>query len=813
MVKFSHGCWHPAQDTIIDWAVEVVKSEKRPDSLHFVTASKPINHRGDSLNNPTLTHNLSSPMDDVLLLSSTHWKAQKSITNGPKFELFPHGLFESSSGGTTSSTGSTLTIEAGKLKSTVNTALKAFNIDFQAGGELLTQLGWRSIGYVKEGTTALHPKANYTDPNKGKRWVTYQLKLAVGAKVFGLGERFGPFQKNGQTIEMWNDDGGTGSELTYKNIPFFLTSAGYGVFVPSPSFISFEIQTERATRINIAIPGESLSIYLIYGSTPKEIIQKYAIITGRPALAPAWTFGLWLSTSFTTDYDETTVNTFLDGMSDRDISTSVFHFDCFWMKGFEWCDFKFDKDMFPDARGQIKRMKERGLHICCWINPYIAQESEIFDEGVEGGYFIRRSDGSVWQYDFWQAGMAFVDFTNPAACEWYQSKLEGLIELGVDSFKTDFGERIPTGDAVYFDGSDPEKMHNFYPYLYNKVTFEVLEKAYGKNNAALFARSATAGVQQFPIHWGGDPFSTFEAMAETLRGGLSLGLCGFGYWAHDIGGFEGNPDPALYKRWIAFGLLSSHSRLHGSGSYRVPWLIDSTGEASAVLRKFVNLKHTLMPYLYNSAIQSHETGIPMLRALFLEFPNDRSTWHLDTQYMLGESLLVAPVFNAEGKVEYYLPSGRWYGLLDGKFREGAGYITENHGFDSLPLLLRPGKAAILGKGGKIVQYDWASEFKVLINPVEGMDIEVGIPDHEKLGEMKVVLKIGVSNGQLSLRVLKGDIGTGWAVKAAGAKVQTEGIEFDGRNLDGSTENEIQVVDESEFIVRKANIKVLQVRIE
>lgn len=179
---------------------------------------------------------------------------------------------------------------------------------------------------------------------------------------------------------MWNDDGGTGSELTYKNIPFFITSAGYGVFVPSPSFISFEIQTERtysfslffflslltftgATRINIAIPGESLSIYLIYGSTPKEIIQKYAIITGRPALAPAWTFGLWLSTSFTTDYDEATVNTFLDGMAERDIPTSVFHFDCFWMKGFEWCDFKFDKDMFPDAKGQIKRMKERGLHV------------------------------------------------------------------------------------------------------------------------------------------------------------------------------------------------------------------------------------------------------------------------------------------------------------------------------------------------------------------------------------------------------------------------------------------------------------------
>lgn len=256
-------------------------------------------------------------------------------------------------------------------------------------------------------------------------------------------------------------------------------------------------------------------------------------------------------------------------MEDRDIPVSVFHFDCFWMPGFEWCDYEFDKEFFPDAAGQIKRMKDKGIRICVWINPYIAQESSIFDEAAENGYLIRRSDGSVWQYDFWQAGMGFVDFTNPDACKWYQDKLQKLVDMGIDSFKTDFGERIPTGDAIYFDDSDPGKMHNYYSYLYNKITFEVLERNYGKNKAALFARSATAGCQQFPVHWGGDPYSTFEAMAETLRGGLSLALSGFGYWAHDIGGFEGKPDPTLFKRWIGFGLLSSHSRLHGSSSFRV----------------------------------------------------------------------------------------------------------------------------------------------------------------------------------------------------------------------------------------------------
>ncbi len=321
-------------------------------------------------------------------------------------------------------------------------------------------------------------------------------------------------------------------------------------------------------------------------------------------------------------------------------------------------------------------------------------------------------------------------------------------------------------------------MHNFYPYLYNKVTFEVLEKAYGKNNAALFARSATAGTQQFPVNWGGDPFSTFEAMAETLRGGLSLGLCGFGYWAHDIGGFEGNPDPALYKRWIAFGLLSSHSRLHGSGSFRVPWLIDETGEADRVLKKFVNFKHTLLPYLYATAIKTHETGVPMLRATFLEFPEDRTSWHLDMQYMLGEDLLVAPVFNGEGDVEYYLPAGKWYGLLDGKMREGPGYVTENHGFDSIPVLLRPGSAIVVGSKDDKPDYDWAKDFKIIINPTEQMKKEIIIPKSDQPGDTALVLTVEGKKGRVVVSVEKGNVSSQWKVLVVGQALK--GVSVDGK---------------------------------
>jgi alpha-D-xyloside xylohydrolase len=250
----------------------------------------------------------------------------------------------------------------------------------------------------------------------------------------------------------------------------------------------------------------------------------------------------------------------------------------------------------------------------------------LFDEGLAGGYLVKCANGDVWQWDRWQAGMALVDFTNPAARAWYAGKLRALLDMGVDCFKTDFGERIPT-DVVYFDGADPSKMHNYYAYLYNQTVFGTLEEARGPGEAVVFARSATTGGQQFPVHWGGDNTATFESMAESLRGGLSLTLSGFGFWSHDIGGLEQTATPDLYKRWCAFGLLSSHSRLHGSQSYRVPWLFAE--EAVAVLRFFTKLKCRLMPYLYGAACEAHETGVPVMRAMLLEFPDDPTCAHLD----------------------------------------------------------------------------------------------------------------------------------------------------------------------------------------
>jgi alpha-D-xyloside xylohydrolase len=275
-----------------------------------------------------------------------------------------------------------------------------------------------------------------------------------------------------------------------------------------------------------------------------------------------------------------------------------------------------------------------------------------------------------------------VDFTNPAARAWYAGKLRALVDMGVDTFKTDFGERIPT-DVRYHDGADPERMHNYYTYLYNQTVFELLREAKGDGQAVVFARSATCGGQKYPVHWGGDNSSTYASMAETLRGGLSLGLCGFGFWSHDISGFIGTATPDLYKRWAAFGLLSSHSRLHGNDSARMPWLFDD--EAAVVLRFFSNLKTHLLPYLLAAAGEAATHGWPLLRAMLLEFPEDPTCRYLDQQYMLGPALLVAPVFDPGGAVTYYLPAGDWRHLLTGQTAAGPGWRTEKHDYLSLPL--------------------------------------------------------------------------------------------------------------------------------
>ncbi|GIE98454.1 alpha-xylosidase [Paractinoplanes rishiriensis] len=693
-MKFTDGYWRKRDGFAVLHPSQLHDTETDGTSLTAYATAKPVRKRSDTLDAPIITIRCEAPAPDIIRVSIGHFLG--GVRRGPDFVL-------NTEDHPVTVTGTELT--SGELTARFRPG-DEWGLDFLADGRRLTGSGWKGIGI-----------ASAAD---GQHYVHEQLDLGVGEAVYGLGERFGPFVKNGQSVDIWNEDGGTSSEQAYKNVPFYFTNRGYGVLVDHPGKVSFEVASEMVSRTQFSVAGQTLSYLVIYGPTPADVLRKYTRLTGRAAQPPAWSFGLWLTTSFTTPYDEETVNKFVDGMAERDLPLSVFHFDTFWMREFHWCDFEWDPRIFPDPPGMLKRLSDRGLRTCLWINPYIAQRSAMFAEGRDNGYLVRKADGDVWQWDRWQAGMGLVDFTNPAAREWYAGKLRALVEMGVDAFKSDFGERVPV-DVVWHDGSDPERMHNYYTQIYNQVVFDVLREARGEGEAVLYARSATVGGQQFPVHWGGDNSATYESMAESLRGGLSLMSSGFGFWSHDIGGFEGKPNPSVFKRWIAFGLLSSHSRLHGNQSYRVPWLFDE--EAVDVLRKFTHLKYRLMPYLLGAARQAHEEGLPVMRPMVVGFPDDPAVTHLDRQYLLGGDLLVAPVFSTEGEVSYYVPAGRWTRFGTSEVVEGPAWVTETHGFDSVPLLVRPGAVIPFGSRTDRPDYDHRDGVTLIVHePAEGSTV-------------------------------------------------------------------------------------------
>lgn len=360
------------------------------------------------------------------------------------------------------------------------------------------------------------------------------------------------------------------------------------------------------------------------------------------------------------------------------------------------------------------------------------------------------------RWDLWQTGMGIIDFTNPAACKWYVSCLESLFDIGIDAIKTDFGERIPSKDVEWFDKTvEPRKMHNYYAFIYNKVVYEALQARYGKNEAVLFARSATAGTQRFPLQWGGDCESTPEAMAESIRGGISLGLCGYSFWSVDIGGFEGYPPPWIYKRWVALGLLCSHSRLHGSNSFRVPWTVDDDDKSeqgcSKILSRWTALKARLMPYIFSQAQDSISKGLPLsLRAMALEFPDDPTSWYLDRQFMLGDSLLVAPIFQENGEVEFYLPKGAWTNFFTGKTVEGPGWQKETHGFETLPLYVRENSILVLGRKDETrTVYDYNTDVEVRsYRTKEGKKVAIVDGKGDEVGVLEVGAKGSISGLQL-----------------------------------------------------------------
>lgn len=603
-MKFTNGYWmiRDGVDALYAREAYELAADATTESLNVLAPTSVVRGRYDTLNLPTFNVDITTPAEGVIRVCAEHWQG---ATEYPGFPLnadepgnrdYVTVQANGNGDGEVGVNGADVTLTTGGL--TVKVVKGApWNLTFIGeDGKVLTESAGKSLGRFKlgaESNVTAQPVSEFGVTMDGSArdesdvFIAIQLHLSVGEDVYGLGERFGAYVKNGQSVDIWNEDGGTASEQGYKDIPFYMTSNGYGVLVNNRGHVSFEIGSENT---------------------------------------------------------EATINSFIDGMAERDIPLAAFHYDCYWMREFHWCDFEWDKRFFGDIESTLKRLHE------------------------DKGYLVRKPNGEVWQTDFWQAGMGLVDFTNPAAREWFKDKVKALLNQGVDAIKTDFGERIPR-DVVWYDGSPKLSMHNWYTQLYNQAVFEAIEETYGKGNACLYARSATVGGQQQPVHWGGDCESTFNGMAQSLRAGLSLTSSGFGFWSHGIGGFEGAfPDPAVYKRWVAFGMLGSHSRLHGSTVYRVSWLFDEEDEKNGValvpgqtavdvVREFTKLKLELMPYVYQLGLQPHVNGTPVMRSMFVEFPDDPACRTLDRQYMFGPSMLVAPVFTYSGEVSYRFRCG------------------------------------------------------------------------------------------------------------------------------------------------------------
>ena len=757
-MKFTNGGWLARKGVATFSPLSVFEAESIPGGLRLIAATHPIGNKGDTLQDASLFLEITAPTEGAIRIRAVHHKGRRDP--GPHYPLAPAG----GSGAEPPVVGdSELRFRSGSLE--LRIARNPGRLSFWRVREDGRTAFDQELCASERGDLA-YLRTDWTDhayarDDGSDAFFRERLSVAPGECFYGLGERFGALARNGQSVDLWNEDGGTCSDAAYKNVPLLLSSRGWGVFANDPGPVSWEVCSERVDRVQFSVPGERLDYVVFDGPAPRDVLRRYTALLGRPALPPPWTFGLWLSTSFLTEYDEKTVLSFVDGMRERGIPLSVFHFDCCWMRCMHWTDFLWDPATFPDPRGMLRKLHERGLKVCVWINPYVGQASALFEEGLEKGYFLHRKSGDVWQWDLWQPGLAIVDFTNPDAKRWYQEKLGALLDMGVDCVKTDFGERIPL-DAAWADGSDPAKMHNYYTQLYNGAVFELLERKRGRGEAVVFARSATAGGQRFPVHWGGDCFATYGGMEESLRGGLSLGFAGFGFWSHDISGFERTATPDLYKRWSAFGLLSSHSRLHGSTSYRVPWNFDE--ESVDVLRAFTRLKMRLMPYLWRAALQAHAEGMPVLRAMPLVYPDDPGCRHAERQYLLGDDLLVAPVFNPEGVAEFYVPGelappfsgprypdgpesslsgegvltgrrssartgraapGRWTDWFTGERFEPGRWYRREVPYDRIPLLARPGAVIAVGACEERPEYDW----------VDGATFRVFEPRHGSRGEI------------------------------------------------------------------------------
>lgn len=582
-----------------------------------------------------------------------------------------------------------------------------------------------------------------------KKILAFTLQLSPNEKIYGLGESFTRLNKRGQKFDLWTIDAhGCQSKQMYKPIPFFISSNGYGVYIDTTAPITMDIGNTYDEANTMYIGDDSLDIYFFLG-TPKEILSSYTELTGRSPMPPLWSFGLWMS-RITYDSEEQVRNVAKKLREER-IPADVIHLDTGWFEDDWKCDYEFSKNRFNDPKQMIKDLNNEGFKISLWQLPYFTPTNKYFNELLNNNLVIRDCDFGLPTQD------AILDFSNPLASEWYKEKIGNLIRDGVSAIKVDFGEAAPI-QGIYNSGASGWFEHNLYPLRYNEVVYNATKEASSESDVLIWARSAWAGSQRYPIHWGGDVENTNSGMAASLRAGLSLGLCGFSFWSHDIGGFVKKSEKELYNRWVAFGAMTSHSRCHGLPP-KEPW--EFGNDFTDKFRDGIEMKYKLMLYIYSEAVKASKAGYPMMRTLFFEYPDDLTTWYIEDQYMLGENLLVAPLFETnKDEREVYLPKGKWIDYQSKKEYIGEKWHKIKSG--QIPILIFIKEGTIIPEvevAQSTDRINW-NNIKIDINynsnheAILDIFMPSGIKIYEKINKLSLVDDLKNINKKYSIKITK-----------------------------------------------------------
>jgi alpha-D-xyloside xylohydrolase len=562
-----------------------------------------------------------------------------------------------------------------------------FHIDvLDEKGSLVTETGGKTRCEFPTAMDAF-PLGFVKDRSCGHWFGVESFAMGPGEAVYGLGEQFGPLNKVGQTVGLWHFEGlGNTTGRTYKNVPFFMSTRGYGVFLNESRPATYWVGSKEYMRTQIAVEGDLVDYYFFYGPSFKRILYTYTELTGRAPVVPKWSFGVWMSRI--SYFSQKQVLEVARKIRELQFPCDVINIDTGWFEKDWRCDWKFDRTRFPDPEGMFAELRQMGFRCCLWQTPYVMDETELFKDARQKKVLARNKGPFlfVWGYPAHP-----IDFSNPEGVKWYQERIKGLFDLGASVMKVDFGEGVePPMEFREYDG---RQMHNLYPLLYNRAAFEITEQTYGRG--VIWARSAYAGSQRYPLHWSGDNSANYENMLCSLRGGLSLGLCGFTFWSHDTGGFVGTPSDDLYLRWTQWSIFQSHMRFHGNPPrYREPWNYEE--ETQAIVREYLNLRYRLMPYLYTEARAAAEQGLPMMAALLVEFQSDPTVFNIEDQFLCGRHMLVAPILTRHNTREIYLPAGTWYEFWTGERLEGRQWITRTYELDKVPVFVRAGTVIPLG---------------------------------------------------------------------------------------------------------------------